>query len=117
MLWRERGRQQLESFQLAPWASRRRRDLLELWDGLHPTITELTQWIEQEVVKYPAAQRLMTHPGAGALSGAGHGTERCPSNPIEQPAPLRRGVRTSNQDRGCGPKRCMGRIEFRPESD
>jgi transposase len=29
-LWRERGRQQLESFRLAPWASRRRRDLLEL---------------------------------------------------------------------------------------
>ena len=28
-LWRERGRQQLESFRLAPWASRRRRDLLE----------------------------------------------------------------------------------------
>ena len=29
-LWREHGRQQLEAFRLAPWASRRRRDLLEL---------------------------------------------------------------------------------------
>jgi transposase len=28
-LWRERGREQLESFRLAPWASRRRRDLVE----------------------------------------------------------------------------------------
>lgn len=37
-LWRERGRQQLESFRLAPWASRRRRDLLELLDRLNPTI-------------------------------------------------------------------------------
>ena len=37
-LWRERGRQQLESFQLAPWASRRRRDLLELMDRLNPMI-------------------------------------------------------------------------------
>ncbi len=35
-LWRERGRQQLESFALAPWASRRRRDLLELLDRLNP---------------------------------------------------------------------------------
>jgi hypothetical protein len=35
-LWRERGRQQLESFRLAPWASRRRRDLLELLDRLNP---------------------------------------------------------------------------------
>src|SRR3981081_1000034 len=62
-LWRERGRQQLESFQLAPWANRRRRDLLELMDRLNPTITELTQAIEQEVEKYPEAQRLRTHPG------------------------------------------------------
>jgi len=67
-LWRERGRQQLETFQLAPWASRRRRDLLELLDRLNPTITDLSQALEQEVEKYPAAQRLMTHPGVGALT-------------------------------------------------
>jgi transposase len=67
-LWGERGRQQLESFQLAAWGSRRRRDLLELLDRLNPTITELTQAIEGEVEKYPTAQRLMTHPGVGALT-------------------------------------------------
>src|ERR1039457_890608 len=67
-LWRERGRQQLESFQLAPWASRRRRDLLELLDRLNPTIAELSQAIEQEVEKCPEAQRLRTHPGVGALT-------------------------------------------------
>ena len=48
-LWREAGREQLESFRLAPWASRRRHDLLELLDRLTPTIAELTQAIEQEV--------------------------------------------------------------------
>ena len=31
-------------------------------------ITELTHTIEQEVEKHPAAQRLMTHPGVGALT-------------------------------------------------
>src|SRR3979490_897057 len=62
-LWGERGRQQLESFQLAPWANRRRRDLLELMDRLNPNITELTQAIEQEVEKYPEAQRRRTPPG------------------------------------------------------
>jgi transposase len=67
-LWRERGRQQLESFRLAPWASRRRRELLELLDRLNPTIAELSQAIEQEVEKCPAAQRLMTHPGVGPLT-------------------------------------------------
>jgi transposase len=67
-LWRERGRQQLESFRLAPWATRRRRDLLELVDSLTPTIAELSHAIEQEVEKCPAAQRLRTHPGVGSLT-------------------------------------------------
>jgi transposase len=67
-LWQESGREQLESFRLAPWASRRREDLLKLLDGLNPTIAELTQAIEQEVEKYPAAQRLRTHPGVGPLT-------------------------------------------------
>ena len=67
-LWRAGGRQQLESFQLAPWASRRRRELLELLDRLNPTIAELSQAIGQEAEKCPEAQRLMTHPGVGALT-------------------------------------------------
>jgi len=67
-LWREHGRQQLEAVRLAPWASRRRRDLLELLGQLNPTIAELSQAIEQEVEKCPAAQRLRTHPGVGPLT-------------------------------------------------
>jgi transposase len=67
-LWREHGREQLESFRLAPWASRRREDLLQLLDGLNPTIAQLTQAIEQEAEKCPQALRLMTHPGVGALT-------------------------------------------------
>ena len=67
-LWRQHGREQLESFRLAPWASRRRRDLLELLDRLNPTIAELSQAVEQEAEKCPEARRLMTHPGVGALT-------------------------------------------------
>jgi len=67
-LWREAGREQLEAFRLAPWASQRRRDLLELLDRLNPTIAKLTQAIEQEVENCPEAQRLRTHPGVGALT-------------------------------------------------
>jgi transposase len=66
-LWRTK-RPQLESFQLAPWASRRRHDLLELLDRLNPTIAELSQAVEQEVEKCPEAQRLATHPGVGPLT-------------------------------------------------
>jgi transposase len=67
-LWRGGGREQLESFRLAPWASRRRRDLLELLDRLNPTIAELSQAVEQEAENHPEARRLMTHPGVGALT-------------------------------------------------
>jgi len=67
-LWREAGREQREAFPLAPWASRRRRDLLELLDRLSPTIAELTQTIEQEAEKCPEARRLRTHPGVGSLT-------------------------------------------------
>ena len=67
-LWREKGREQLVSFRLAPWASRRRHDLLQWLDRLNPTIGALSQAIEQEVEKCPEAQRLRTHPGVGPLT-------------------------------------------------
>src|SRR5438094_3214221 len=67
-LWRERGREQLESFRLGPWASRRRRDLLELLVRLNPTVGGPGQAIQQEVEKCPEARRLMTHPGVGPLT-------------------------------------------------
>ena len=66
-LWRSQ-RQRLESFRLAPWANRRRQELLELLDRLDPTIAELSQAVEQEVEKCPEAQRLATHPGVGPLT-------------------------------------------------
>ena len=42
-LWSEQGRAQLEKLSLAPWASRRRKDLLELLDRMNPPIDELTE--------------------------------------------------------------------------
>ena len=67
-LWREHGRQQLASFRLAPWTSRRRQDLLELLNRLNPTIAQLSQAIEQEAEKFPEARWLMAHPGVGPLT-------------------------------------------------
>ena len=67
-LWSAQGRAELEKLQLAPWASRRRQELLELLDRLHPTIQELTAAVEQEAGKRPEVLRLMTHPGVGPLT-------------------------------------------------
>ena len=67
-LWSQAGRAQLESFQLLPWATRRRKDLLELLDGLTPRIAALTAEVEKQAEQHPEAQRLMTHPGVGPLT-------------------------------------------------
>src|SRR5258705_5407188 len=67
-LFSEQGRAQLEKLALAPWASRRRQELLELLDRLNPTIEELTAAVEREARKRPEALRLMTHPGVGPLT-------------------------------------------------
>ena len=67
-LWRPAGRKELESFALAPWASRRRQDLLDLLDQLTPKIQELSHALEEEVGKRPVTRRLITHPGVGPLT-------------------------------------------------
>jgi len=67
-LWSEQGRAELEKLRLAPWASRRRQELLALLDRMDPVIQELTAAAEQEARKHPDVARLMTHPGVGPLT-------------------------------------------------
>jgi transposase len=67
-LWRPAGRSELQSLALAPWASRRRQDLLDILDQLTPKIQGLTRALEEEVEKRPVARRLATHPGVGPLT-------------------------------------------------
>src|SRR5262249_12783823 len=53
---------------LAPWISRRRKELLELLDRLNPMIEELSKAIEQEAAQRSEVQLLMTHPGVGPIT-------------------------------------------------
>jgi transposase len=68
-LFSQQGRALLEKLSLAPWASRRRKELLELLDQLDPKIAELTTAVEQEAKQRPEVLRLMTHPGVGSITG------------------------------------------------
>jgi len=67
-LWTERGRQELESLRLGPWASRRRQELLELLDRLEPRLEELDQAVKAEAERHPAAVRLMEQKGVGPVT-------------------------------------------------
>ncbi len=53
---------------VSAWATRRRRDLLELVDRLSPRIDALSRAIAQEAERRVEVQRLMTHPGVGPLT-------------------------------------------------
>ena len=68
-LFSAQGRALLEKLSLAPWASRRRKELLELLDQLDPKIVELTAAVEHEAKKRPEVVQLMTHPGVGPITG------------------------------------------------
>jgi transposase len=67
-LWSARGRAELESLALLPWASRRRQALLELLDQLAGPIAELDRAVEAEAQQRATAVQLMTHPGVGAVT-------------------------------------------------
>jgi transposase len=68
-LWSARGRAELESLALLPWASRRRQELLALLEQLEGPIAELDRAVEAEAQQREAALRLMTHPGVGPVVG------------------------------------------------
>ncbi len=67
-LWTTVGRRKLESLTLDPWASRRRRELLELLDQLDPWIEELDRAVITEAESRPEAVRLMQQPGVGPVT-------------------------------------------------
>lgn len=67
-LFTAQGRAELEALALGPWASYRRRELLELLDRLDPKITELDRVVLKEARSRVEAARLMTHPGVGPVN-------------------------------------------------
>lgn len=67
-LWTARGRAELEALNLGAWASQRRKELLELLDGLGPRIEELNHAVDAETQRRPEAVRLMEQKGVGPVT-------------------------------------------------
>src|SRR5260370_31793803 len=65
-LFTKKGRVELESLQLGPWASHRRQELLTMTDQLDASLHKLDQAVAEQAERNPAAGLLMSHPGAGA---------------------------------------------------
>jgi transposase len=67
-LFTKKGRTELGSLSLLPWAGRRREELLRLLDQLAAPIAELDRAVLEEAKRREDATRLMTHPGIGPVN-------------------------------------------------
>lgn len=67
-LFTRKGRTELLRLSLAPWASRRREELLRLLDQLNPALAELDRAVLEEAHRREDAVLLMTHPGIGPVT-------------------------------------------------
>jgi len=67
-LFTKKGRMELAHLTLAPWASRRREEILRLLDQLEVPIEELDRAVLEEAKHRKDAALLMTHPGIGPVT-------------------------------------------------
>jgi transposase len=67
-LWNAAGQQALRALPLAPWASRRREDLLKMLSELDGKIDLLDQAVVEAAERDERARLLMTQPGVGPIT-------------------------------------------------
>ncbi|MGC1615380.1 MAG: IS110 family transposase [Candidatus Acidiferrum sp.] len=67
-LFTKKGRVELGSLTLGPWAGRRREELLKLLEQLEAPIAELDRAVLEEAQRREDALSLMTHPGIGPVT-------------------------------------------------
>src|SRR5579862_6050613 len=66
-LWSAKGRKELESLALLPWAARRRKELLESLDRFDEQVRELDWAVEEASRERQEVALLRTHPGVGRV--------------------------------------------------
>src|SRR5437660_4725971 len=67
-LFTKKGRMELLHLGLAPWASRRREELLKLLEQIEAPISELDRAVSEEANRREDAVLLMSHPGIGPVT-------------------------------------------------
>jgi len=70
-LWSVKGRKELDSLALLPWAARRRKELLESLDRLDEQVRQLDRAVEEAGREREEVALLRTHPGVGMVVGPG----------------------------------------------
>jgi transposase len=67
-LFTKKGRAELQSLELGPWASHRRQALLTMLDELDASLKQLDDAVAEQAEQNASAVLLMTHPGVGPVT-------------------------------------------------
>ena len=67
-LFTKKGRAELEGLKLDPWASRRRKELLQMLDQTDASLQQFDVAVNEQAARNADAVRLMTHPGVGPVT-------------------------------------------------
>jgi len=67
-LFTRKGRAELETLNLDPWASRRRQELLHILDQTDASLKQFDRAVNEQASGNQLALRLMTHPGVGPVT-------------------------------------------------
>ena len=109
-LWSQAGRAELEKLPLLPYAAERRRQLLEALDRLEAEIGQLNRQVEKEVGQRPAAQKLRTHPGVGAVTALAMVLTLGPAERFDSPRQVASYFGLIPSEHSSGGRQQLGRI-------
>jgi transposase len=109
-LWTTVGRQELEALRLGPWASRRRRELLQLLGELDGPIKELDCAVEKEAASRADAVLLRTHPGVGPVTSLAFVLTMGPSSRFQRGKQVGSYVGLNPSERSSGGRQRTGAI-------
>lgn len=109
-LWSQAGRAELEKLPLLPYAAERRRQLLETLDRLEAEIGQLNRQVEKEVGQRPAAVKLRTHPGVGAVTALAMVLTLGPAERFDSPRQVASYFGLIPSEHSSGGRQQLGRI-------
>ncbi len=109
-LFTKKGRAELEGLKLDPWASRRRKELLQMLDQTDASLQQFDVAVNEQAVRNAEAVRLMTHPGVGPVTSLAFVLIVGPVNRFERSKQLVSYLGLNPSEHSSGGKQKLGSI-------
>jgi transposase len=109
-LFTKKGRAELEGLKLDPWASRRRKELLQMLDQTDASLQQFDVAVNEQAARNADAVRLMTHPGVGPVTSLAFVLIVGPVNRFERSKQLVSYLGLNPNEHSSGGKQKLGSI-------